>query len=150
MSGYTIGYGRGEIEPKIAPLVDAVQKAGFVTFSSCEGHEEREARQFGVYTSVAFYAREDEAKLVHSFLLRYRERLLCSWCLRGSFVAHRETDEFVLGWTLENLGMMQEVEKGQLEWRTLQAAWTEDIPTLSGMFAGIAAQRRSTGPSSSM
>jgi hypothetical protein len=39
---FAIGYGRGEIEPAIAPLVQAAQGSGFVTFSSCEGHADAE------------------------------------------------------------------------------------------------------------
>lgn len=145
MSGYSLGYGKGEIEPRIAPLVDAVQRAGFITFSSCEGHEEIGDGRPSCFTSIAFYAHEDEAKLVHSFLLRYRERLVCSWCFQGGFVAHWETNEFVLGWTLENCGIMQPVEEGEFVRRTVQAAWTADIPTLIELFAEIADSRLPQG-----
>jgi len=135
VTGYTIGYGRGEIEPRIAPLVEAVQKAGFVTFSSCEGHEEIDDQAFPRFTSVAFYAHEDEAKYVHGFFLRYRERLACSWCFRGSFVHHRETNQFLIGWTLENCGFIQQVNTTEFVTRTVQAGWNTDIPVLMEMFA---------------
>lgn len=143
MSGYIIGYGRGEIEPGIAPLVDAVQKAGFVTFSSCEGHEETDDQKFLRFTKIAFYAHEDEAKHVHDFLLRYRERLTCSWCLHASFVAHRQTNEFVLGWALENLGFKQQVDKSEFVKRTVQAGLCTDLPILIEMFCEIASWKTS-------
>ena len=113
-SDYTIGYGKGEIEPKIAPLVDAVRRAGFVTFSSCEGHIDAPAYTGGfcTFTSIAFYAHEDEAKHVHEAFLSYRDRLACSWVFRGGFVLPKGANEFILGWTLENCGIMESVERG--------------------------------------
>jgi tRNA(Phe) wybutosine-synthesizing methylase Tyw3 len=138
-SSYAIGYGNGEIEPKIAPLVDAVQKAGFVTFSSCEGHIDVPIDEDALprITSIAFYAREDGAKRVHEFLLHYRDRLACSWCFRGGFVAHRRTNEFVLGWTLENCGIIEHGEAVDFIPRTVKAGWNTDIPMLVRMFADV-------------
>jgi hypothetical protein len=74
---YQIGYGRGEIEPRIAPLVDALVRAGFETFSSCEGHAEDAGSDNSVprFANVAFYACEQDAKRVHEVYLRYRDRL---------------------------------------------------------------------------
>ena len=46
MSDIKIGYGPGEVEPKIAPLVEAVRNSGFTTFASCEGHVEDADQQF--------------------------------------------------------------------------------------------------------
>lgn len=139
-SGYIIGYGNGEIEPKIAPLVDAVRQAGFVTFSSCEGHVEAPADPCA-FTSVAFYAHEDEAKRVHEIFLRYRGRLACSWIFRGGFVLPKRANEFILGWTLENCGIMESVEPADFVSRTVQAGWDTDIPILIEMFADIASHR---------
>ena len=143
MAGYRVGSGNDEIEPGIAPLVDAVQKAGFVTFSSCEGHEETDDPDCPDLTSVAFYAHEDEAKRVHDFLLRYQERLTCWWYLSAGFVAHRETREWVLGWTLQNYGFKQQVDKSQRLKRTVQAGKHTDVPILIEMFAEIASRKTS-------
>jgi hypothetical protein len=131
---FAIGYGRGEIEPKIAPLVKAVQDAGFITFSSCERHTDDHPRSG--YTRVAFYAHEDEARHVHNIFLNYRNRLACSWVLRAGFVLHRETNEWALGWTLENRGIIEEVDPEVFVVRTVEAGWG-DIPLLVQMFAEI-------------
>ncbi len=143
MTGCDVGYGKGEIEPGIAPLVNAVQNVGFVTFSSCEGHEKTDDHEFPRFTSVAFYAHEDKAKRVHDFLLRYRERLTCWWELRAGFVAHRKTNEFVLGWTLENCGFKQQVDKSEFVKRTVQVGLCTDLPILIEMFGEIASWKTS-------
>ena len=135
-SDHTIGYGKGEIEPQVAPLVEAVQKAGLVTFSSCEGHIDARPENYA-FTSVAFYAHEKEAKIVHEFFLRYRERLSCSWVFRGGFVLHRSTNQFVLGWTLENCGIIEPVESNVFASATVKAGWNMDVPVLIEMFADI-------------
>lgn len=138
-----IGYGKGEIEPRIAPLVEAVRGVGFVTFSSCEGHENIDDQGFSRFANVAFYAHEDEALHVHSFFLRYRPQLICSWCFRGSIVHHKESDRFRLGWTLENCGFIQQVsDEAEFVTRTVQAGWDTDIPMLIEMFAEIAGARQ--------
>jgi hypothetical protein len=139
MTGFTIGYGGGEIEPKIAPLVAGVQQAGFATFSSCEGHADDQPKLS--YTSIGFYAREDDARIVHDFFMRYRHRLACSWVLRGGFVLHQETNEFVLGWTLENWGIIERGDAADFVRRTVEAGWNTDIPLLIDMFVEIRAAR---------
>jgi len=145
MSGYkfAVGYGRGEIEPKIAPLVDAVTKASFITFSSCEGHIDDPANEQAPrrFTGAAFYAHEDEARLVHEFFLSYRDRLACSWCFEGGFVMHRKTNLWTLGWTLQNCGIIEHVATSDFEPRTVEAGWNADIPMLVKMFADIGSRR---------
>jgi len=146
MSGtaYPIGYGRGEIEPGIASLVDAVRQAGFDTFSSCEGHAEDAdgSRSIPRFTSVAFYAREEKARSVHEFYMRYRDGLMCSWCFRGGFVLHRRTSVIVLGWTLENCGFIGEAaDFADHVTRTVTAGRDTDIPILIAMFADIASSK---------
>ena len=136
MINFVIGYGNDEIEPRIAPLVDAVQAAGFVTFSSCEGHPEDETKLN--YTTVGFYAHEPEARRVHEALFRYRPRLTCSWILRAGFVRDRKnTNEWMLGWTLENCGIIEPSEDSDFLKRTMEAAWNTDIPMLIEMFAEL-------------
>jgi hypothetical protein len=140
MTDFTIGYGKDEIEPKIAPLVKAAREAGFATFSSCEGHPE-DPNKPG-YTSVAFYAHEDEARRVHEAFLGYRRRLSCSWVLRAGFVHRHDTDEWVLGWTLENCGFNEPMEDwDKFRQRTIEAAWHTDIPLLIEMFAELKPQK---------
>jgi hypothetical protein len=139
MSGYVVGYARGEIEPQIAPLVDAVRRAGFVTFSSCEGHVTLD-QEYPRFPSVAFYAHEDEAKDVHTIYLIYRDLLKCSWIFLGTFVC-RNPDAFVLGWTLENTGIIEQCDGEQFEARTLEASWNYDIPILIKMFDDLAAKK---------
>lgn len=140
---FRVGYGRGEIEPKIAPLVDAVTKARFITFSSCEGHIDDLANDQvrTRFASVAFYAHEDEARLVHEFFLGYRDRLACSWCFTGGFVARRKTDLWALGWTLESCGIIERVAAPDFETGTVEAGWNVDIPMLVKMFGDIRSRR---------
>ena len=128
-----IGYGKGEIEPKIAPLVEAVRAAGFDTFSSCEGHLTDTSDGFPRHATVAFYASEVDAKAVHSALVNYRERLACSWVLCAVFVVHRDTRDWVLGWNIENCGIIEPGEDSDFDRRTLEAGW-QDIPSLIEMF----------------
>jgi len=140
MSGqdFAIGYGRGEIEPKIAPLVAAVRKAGFITFSSCEGHiEDGERGGLPRATSVSFYARENEAQRVHERFLRCRDQLACSWEFTARFVLQWRTDVWVLGWSLENCGIIEPGEPSYFLARTMNAAWKIDIPILIEMFDGM-------------
>jgi len=137
MTNHSIGYAADEIEPKIAPHVKAGSDAGFVTFASCEGHIEGEDQRFA---SVAFYAHEAEARSVHECLLRYRERLACSWCLRGGFVIRRESSDLALGWTLESCGIIeQSAQLNETEFvaRTVEAGWNTDIPLLVQMFGDV-------------
>jgi hypothetical protein len=137
VAAFSIGYGRGEIEPKIAPLVEAVRAARFVTFSSCEGHLEGGTNNLSRPTCVGFYASEAEAKSVHVALHGYRDRLRCSWVLGAGFVAHRESNEWVLGWTLENWGIIERGPDDTFGKRTLEAAWDHDIPLLIEMLSAI-------------
>lgn len=135
---YVVGYGRGEVEPRIAPLVEAVQQSGFDTFSSCEGHiDESDSENLPRFTSVAFYAYEEQARRVHEFYLHYRDRLACSWCLTASFVLHKSTSQFALGWTLENCGLIEQVPFDEFNRRTVEAGWHVDIPLLMTMFSEI-------------
>jgi len=135
---YTIGYGKSEIEPKIAPLVDAVHKAGFTTFASCEGHiDDLSDETLPRFATVSFYAHEDEAKHVHEVFLNYRHQLSCSWCFRGGFFLHRETNQFVLGWAVENCGVIEQAESTDFIASTMEAGWNKDIPLLIRMFADI-------------
>jgi hypothetical protein len=142
MNDYIVGYEPGQIEPNIAPLVYAVQNAGFITFSSCEGHidvpfdDNSDPR----FTSISFYAHEDEAKCVHGVFLRWRDRLSCSWCLTASFVMHRSLHEFVLGWTMENCGIIEDGTAATLAEfvrLTVEAGRRDDIPLLIQMFEEI-------------
>jgi hypothetical protein len=133
---FAIGYGRGEVEPHIAPLVRAIRATGFETFSSCEGHitEAGESRRF---PSVGFFAHEDAARRVHEILVRSRDTLACCWSLRGGFVARRGTDEWTLGWTLENGGIIEpagDPDWAQFAQQTLDATRQKDIPSLVEMF----------------
>jgi hypothetical protein len=139
MTDLIIGYGKGEIEPKVAPLVKAVQAAGFVTFSSCEGHPGDETKLN--YTNVGFYASEAEARRVHQALFRYRPRLSCSWNFRAGFVCNRNTHEWMLGWTLENWGIIDPGDDSEFLKRTMEAAWNTDIPLLAEMFGEIQVSR---------
>jgi hypothetical protein len=132
----SIGYGREEIEPKIAPLVDAVRQAGFVTFSSCEGHIEDHGLQIPRLGSVGFYANEARARSVHRHWLNCRNQLLCSWVLRGGFVVDRQTGQFVLGWTIENGGLKEGGSKSFVK-DSVEAAWNTDIPLLADMFSSM-------------
>jgi len=131
------GYGRGEIEPRIAPLVEAIQRAGFVTFSSCEGHTGDEDAPTPRLGSVGFYASESKARLVHRHWLHYRGKLRCSWMLHAGFVARRGADDWALGWTLEN-GGLKEGASAPFVKSTVEAAWNVDIPILIDMFDELA------------
>jgi hypothetical protein len=131
-----IGYGPSEIEPEIAPLVRAAQAAGFVTFSSCEGHPE--AEEIPRYPCVGFYANEDEARAVHIALVDRRSDLACSWVLRGGFVHDKGIGEWRLGWTLECWGIIEEIDDAaQFRARTIEVARATDIPVLVQMFAKL-------------
>lgn len=134
MPSFPIGYGRGEIEPGIALLVEAVQGAGFVSFASCEGHLDDDGSGIPRRSSVCFYAAELAAKGVHLAMLEYRSRFRCSWVLTATFVAHRMTNQWTLGWNLENWGTIEEGPPDTFEERTLKAAWEHDIPVLIEMF----------------
>jgi hypothetical protein len=135
--GLVIGYDRGEIEPAIAPLVQAAQDAGFATFSSCEGHADAEG--IHRYPCVGFYATEDEARAVHIALFDRRDRLACSWVLHGGFVHDRGAGEWRLGWTLECGGITEQIDDAaQFHTRTIEVARATDIPLLVQMFAASA------------
>jgi len=142
MTGFTTGYGRNEIEPKIAPLVLAVQGAGFITFSSCEGHVEDEGHSLPRLPSVGFYAHEDAARPVHERLVSNRPRLNCSWFLCAGFVHHRERGEWVLGWTLKNGGVIEDGDDATFVKRTVEAVWNNDVPLLVEMFSNGQQNRR--------
>jgi len=133
---FAIGYGRGEIEPAIAPLVQAAQDSGFVTFSSCEGHADAEG--IPRYPCVGFYANEDEARAVHIALLDRRDRLTCSWVLHGGFVHDRGAGEWRLGWTLECCGITEQIDDpAKFHACTIETARATDIPALIQMFAEL-------------
>lgn len=53
------------IEPKIEPLVRAVLDAGFVMFSSCEGHRDYEVDP-PRFACIAFSANEEQAREVYT------------------------------------------------------------------------------------
>jgi tRNA(Phe) wybutosine-synthesizing methylase Tyw3 len=139
MAGFTIGYGPEEVEPDIAGLVAAVQDAGFVTFSSCEGHipavDEAEPR----LPSVAFYAHEGTARAVHERFVECRPSLACSWVFRAGFVLRRETRDWALAWTLENCGISGQGDETTFARETLKAARGADIPLLIKLFATMSA-----------
>jgi hypothetical protein len=134
---FVIGYGRGEVEPAIAPLVQAAQESGFVTFSSCEGHADAAEIR---YPCVGFYANEDEARAVHIALVNRRDRLTCSWVLQGSFVLGRSAGEWRLGWTLECFGIKEQIDAAQFDACTIETARATDIPALAQMFAELTRQ----------
>lgn len=136
-ASFAIGYGRGEIEPNIAPFVSAVQAAGYVTFSSCEGHLEGDGSGIPRRPTVCFYADEAAAKGVHSAMQEYRSRFRCSWVLTANFVAHRHTNEWVLGWVIENWGIGEEGPADTFEERTLAAARENDLPLLIELFNAL-------------
>ena len=134
---FAIGYGRGEIEPAIAPLVQAAQDSGFATFSSCEGHADAEG--IPRYPCVSFFANEDKGRAVHIALSDRRDRLTCSWVLRGGFVHDRDAGEWRLGWTLECCGIIEQIDDAaQFNARTIETARARDIPALVQMFAELA------------
>lgn len=139
-TGYAIGYGKGEIEPRIAPLVSAVQGAGYVTFSSCEGHLEDDGSGIPRRPTVCFYADEAAARVVHLAMLEYRSRFRCSWVLTATFVAHRQTNEWTLGWAIENWGIAEEGPADTFEERTLAAAREHDVPMLIALFNALPAR----------
>ena len=134
MGDFQIGYGRDEIEPGIAVLVRAVLDAGFTTFASCEGHDDREGFTYG---SVAFFADENAARPVHAALIGMRERLGCSWVLRAGFVHRTEVGGWALGWTLENCGIKANVSTEQFALQTLEESREKDIPILVNLFASL-------------
>jgi hypothetical protein len=134
---FAIGYGRGEIEPAIAPLAQAAQDSGFVTFSSCEGHADAEG--IPRYPCVGFYANEDEARAVHIALFDRRDRLTCSWVLHGGFFHDRDAGEWRLGWTLECCGITERIDDAaQFHTRRIETARATDIPALIQMFTELA------------
>jgi len=136
-----IGYGKGEIEPQIVPLVRAIRAAGFNTFSSCEGHITHDGESIRL-PSVSFYAHEEEARRVHEAFLPLRPCLLCSWILRAGFKLHRETKEWMLGWTLENCGIVNPGPGDDWIQQTLDASRQKDMPALAKMFGRLHAASR--------
>jgi hypothetical protein len=129
------GMNYGQIEPKIEPLVRAVRDAGFVTFSSCEGHKDYEAAPLR-FASVAFFASENEARKVHQSLVDLQPRLACFWSIRGCFVHDRVIiGEWALGWILENCGVRGDTDTYEAYVNeSVEAAWNKDIPALGEMF----------------
>jgi hypothetical protein len=103
MSDLNIGYGRDSIEPGVAPLVAAIRQAGFVTYSSCEGHKGRSPLSLG---QVSFLAAEAEALAIHAEFRTVRHELRCSWIFHAGFFMPRGYHEFQLGWTFENGGII--------------------------------------------
>lgn len=138
MDAAAIGYGRGLIEPRIAPLVDAIRFAGFETFSSCEGHIDDNDRRLNPFASIAFYASEQQALEVHNKLRELSDKLKCSWVLQAGFVLHRRTNKWTLGWTIENFGLIEPGDAATYVERTVQAGWDIDIPLLAEMFSAPA------------
>jgi hypothetical protein len=136
-ASFTVGYGKGEIEPNIAPLVSAVQAAGYVTFSSCEGHLEDNGSGLPRRPTVCFYSDEAAAKVVHLAMVECRSRFRCSWVLTANFVARRPTNEWTLGWAIENWGVVEEGAPDTFEERTLAAARTHDLPLLIELFNAL-------------
>jgi hypothetical protein len=135
---FPVGYGKGEIEPGIAPLVQAANDAGYVTFSSCEGHHNQDP-DFPRFPLVSFYADEQRARTVHLALRDIRDQLRCSWILRASFVLHRTTNQWALGWTLENAGIIPGADTPvEFERLTVQVGREHDVPLLIAMFHGLA------------
>lgn len=134
MSAPTIGYGKGKIEPGIAPLVEAATAAGYVTFSSCEGHPNQD-QDNPRFPSVSFYADEARARAVHAALRTIRDQLRCSWMLRASFVMHRVTNEWTLGWSLENAGLISGADtREEFERLTVEIGREHDLPVLIRLF----------------
>jgi len=133
----SIGYGRTEIEPGIAPLVQAVTNAGYRTFSSCEGHPNQDP-DLHRFPAVSFYANEQEALRVKLALGRIDNALSCSWILHAAFVAHRDTNEWVLGWTLENCGIKIAADADEeFEIKTVEVGRERDVPLLTAMFDSL-------------
>lgn len=136
MTDPTVGYGKGEIEPGIAPLVGAMVAAGYTTFSSCEGHPHQD-ESFHRFQNAAFYAGEAEAREVQIALVALRTTLKCSWMLRGGFVMPRETTVWTLGWTLENGGAKDCPDDEDFEVFTVNTAREHDLPLLIEMFGAL-------------
>lgn len=133
-----VGYGRQEVEPGIAPLVEAVRAAGFDTFSSCEGHLARESPDDPYRLgSVGFYADEQRAKKVHVGLIRLRPRLACSWILQAGFVHPRGATDWRLGWTLENWGNTADGPTESFVARTIETGRKQDMPLLIELFGAL-------------
>lgn len=124
-----------QIEPKIEPLVRAVLEAGFVTFSSCEGHKDY-GEDSPRFACVAFFANEQQARVVHGSLFELSKRLVCSWVLRGCFVRDRAiTGEWALGWVLENRGIFEDTDTyEEFVDKSVDSGWNTDIPALVEMF----------------
>lgn len=138
MTNHIVGYGKGEIEPGIAPLVTAMIAAGFETFSSCEGHPDRD-EEFNRFPCASFYASEADALGVQVALIALRGRLKCSWMLRAGFVMHRKTDAWTLGWTLENGGIKECPSGEDFGTQTVEVARAHDLPLLIQMFERLSA-----------
>jgi hypothetical protein len=138
MNDIVVGYGKGEIEPGIAPLVAAMIGAGFTTFSSCEGHPHREDG-FNRFPCASFYAGEAEAREVQVALVALRKSLRCSWVLRAGFVMPRGVNTWTLGWTLENGGINDCPDGEDFETQTVEVGRAHDLPLLIGMFGALQA-----------
>jgi hypothetical protein len=137
---FPVGYGNGEIEHAIAPLVQAANDAGYVTFSSCEGHL-NQAADFPRFPLVSFYADEERARTVHLALRDTCDQLRCSWILRASFVLHRTTNQWALGWTLENAGIILGADTPvEFERLTVQVGREHDVPLLIAMFHSLSSE----------
>ena len=125
------------VEKGIRPLVEVVNQIGLETFSSCEGHIEDEIESFPRLPLVGFYASEAEALQVHKKFLLYRNQLSCSWVFRAGFVLRRVVNEWNLGWTLENTGIIVNGEQGRFVEETVTASRNVDIPLLIDMFKSV-------------
>lgn len=124
-------------EARLSRTVAAVQAAGYVTFSSCEGHLDDNGNGIPRRPTVCFYADEAAAKVVHMAMLERRSRFRCSWVLTANFVARRPTNEWTLGWAIENWGVGEEGPPDTFEERTLAASRTHDLPLLIELFDAL-------------
>jgi hypothetical protein len=86
------------VEPGIWPLVEAANKNGYETLSSCEGHAAEERPAY-----IEFLSNYDSALRLHLELASMSRLLRCVWQLDARFM--RPDDTWVLAWTLENWGI---------------------------------------------
>lgn len=136
MNDIVVGYGKGEVEPGIAPLVTAMIAAGFTTYSSCEGHPHQDSG-FRRFQSASFYASEDEARAVQVALVALRKSLKCSWMLRAGFVMPRGISTWTLGWALENGGINECPDGDDFETQSVEVGGAHDAPLLIEMFGSV-------------
>lgn len=74
-----------EIDPKVKPLVDAMNETGFIeTFASCQGHVLHSKPPYVAFKASVEVSAEIQKLLVDPFW-RYNPALNCCWTIEASF-----------------------------------------------------------------